>query len=37
MGQDIGKTTENSPGTEEFLKTIREIKNKVIEALRKMR
>jgi len=36
MGQDIGKTTEDSPGTEEFLKTIREIRNKVEEALKKM-
>jgi len=35
MGQDIGKTTEDSPGTEEFLKTIREIRNKVEEALKK--
>jgi len=35
MGQDIGKTTDNSPGTKEFLKTIREIRNKVKEALKK--
>ena len=35
MGQDIGKTTEDSPGTEEFLKTIKEIRNKVKEALKK--
>jgi len=35
MGQDIGKTTEDSPGTEEFLKKIREIRNKVEEALKK--
>ena len=35
MGQDIGKTTDNSPRTEEFLKTIREIRNKVEEALKK--
>jgi len=36
MGQDIGKTTDDSPGTKEFLKTIREIRNKVEEALKKM-
>jgi len=35
MGQDIGKTTGDSPGTEEFLKTIKEIRNKVKEALKK--
>ena len=35
MGQDIGKTTDNSPGTKEFLKTIKEIRNKVKEALKK--
>jgi len=36
MGQDIGKTTGDAPGTEEFLKTIREIRNEVKEALKKM-
>ena len=36
MGQDIGKTTGDSPGIEEFLKTIREIRNEVKEALKKM-
>jgi len=36
MGQDIGKTTDNSPETKEFLKIIREIRNKVEEALKKM-
>ena len=36
MEQDIGKTTGDSPRTEEFLKTIREIRNKVEEALKKM-
>jgi len=36
MGQDIGKTTDDFPGTEEFLKTIREIRNEVEEALKKM-
>jgi len=35
MGQDIGKTTDSSPGTEEFLKTIKEIRNEVAEALKK--
>ena len=35
MGQDIGKTTGDSPGIEEFLKTIREIRNEVKEALKK--
>jgi len=35
MGQDIGKTTGDAPGTEEFLKTIREIRNEVEEALKK--
>jgi len=34
-GQDTGKITENSPGTEEFLKTIKEIRNEVKEALKK--
>jgi len=34
-GQDTGKITENSPGTEEFLKTIKEIRNGVEEALKK--
>jgi len=34
-GQDIGKITKNSPGTEEFLKTIKEIRNEVEEALKK--
>ena len=34
-GQDIGKTTEDSPGTEHFLKTIKEIRNEVEEALKK--
>jgi len=36
MGQDIGKTTDNSPGTKEFLKTIREIRNEVEEALKEI-
>jgi len=36
MTQDIEKTTDNSPGTKEFLKTIREIRNEVEEALKKM-
>jgi len=36
MGQDIGKTTDDSPRTKEFLKTIREIRNEVEEALKKM-
>jgi len=35
MGQDIGKTIDDFPGTEEFLKTIREIRNEVEEALKK--
>jgi len=35
MGQDIGKTTGDAPGTEEFLKTIREIRNEVEEVLKK--
>jgi len=35
MGQDIGKITEDFPGTEEFLKIIREIRNEVEEALKK--
>jgi len=35
IGQDIGKTTGDSSGTEEFLKTIREIRNKVEEVLKK--
>jgi len=35
MGQDIGKTTDDSPRTEEFFKTIREIRNEVEEALKK--
>jgi len=34
--QDIGKTTEDFPRTEEFLKTIRKIRNKVKEVLEKM-
>jgi len=34
-GQDIEKTTEDSPGTEQFLKMIKEIRNKVEEALKK--
>jgi len=34
-GQDTGKITESSPGTEEFLKTIKEIRNEVEEALKK--
>ena len=34
-GQDIGKTMEDSPGTEQFLKTIKEIRSKVEEALKK--
>ena len=33
--QDIGKTMEDSPGTEHFLKTIKEIRNEVEEALKK--
>ena len=36
MGQDIGRTTEDFSGTEEFLKTIREIRSEVEEALKKM-
>jgi len=36
IGQDTGKITEDSPGTEEFLKTIKEIRNKVEKALKKM-
>ena len=36
MGQDIGKTTDDSPGTKKFLKTIREIRNEVEEALKKI-
>jgi len=35
MGQDIEKTTDNSPGTKEFLKTIKEIRNEIEEALKK--
>jgi len=35
MGQDIGKTTDNSPRTKEFLKTIKEIRNEIKEALKK--
>jgi len=35
IGQDIGKTTEDSPRTEQFLKTIKEIRNEVEEALKK--
>ena len=31
----MGKTTEDSPGTEQFLKMIKEIRNKVEEALKK--
>jgi len=34
-GQDTGKITEDSPGTEEFLKMIKEIRNGVEEALKK--
>jgi len=34
-GQDTGKSTEDSPGTEEFLKTIKEIRNEVEKALKK--
>jgi len=34
-GQDTGKITEDSPGMEEFLKTIKEIRNGVEEALKK--
>ena len=34
-GQDTGKSTEDSPGTEEFLKTIKEIGNEVEETLKK--
>jgi len=34
-GQDTGKITEDSPGTEEFLKMIKEIRNKVEEVLKK--
>jgi len=34
-GQDTGKITENFPGTEEFLKTIKEIRNEVEETLKK--
>jgi len=35
-GQDIGKTTEDSPGTKQFLKMIKEIRNEVEEALKKI-
>jgi len=31
----MGKTTEDSPGTEQFLKMIKEIRNKVEETLKK--
>ena len=34
-GQNTGKITEDSPGTEEFLKMIKEIRNEVEEALKK--
>jgi len=34
-GQDTGKITEDSPGMEEFLKMIKEIRNGVEEALKK--
>ena len=34
-GQDTEKSTEDSPGMEEFLKTIKEIRNRVEEALKK--
>ena len=34
-GQDIGKTMEDSPETKQFLKTIKEIRNEVEEALKK--
>jgi len=34
-GQDIGKTTEDSPGTKQFLKMIKEIRNQVEGALKK--
>ena len=35
MGQDIGKTTDDSPGTKEFLTTIKEIRNEVEKTLKK--
>jgi len=35
MEQDIGEITTDSPGTEEFLKMIKRIRNKVEEALKK--
>ena len=35
IGQDIGKTTEDSPGTKQFLKMIKEIRNEVEETLKK--
>jgi len=35
IGQDIGKTTEDFPGTKQFLKTIKEIRDKVEEVLKK--
>jgi len=35
MGQDIGEIMTDSPGTEEFLKMIKKIRNEVEEALKK--
>jgi len=35
IGQDIGKTMEDSPRTKQFLKTIKEIRSEVEEALKK--
>jgi len=34
-GKNINLSTENSPGTEQFLKTIKEIRDKVESALKK--
>ena len=35
IGKNINLLTENSPGTEQFLKTIKEIRNEVESALKK--
>jgi len=34
-GENINLSTENSPGTEQFLKTIKEIRNEVESALKR--
>jgi len=35
IGRDISRTTEDSPGTEQFLKTIKEIRAKIATVLKK--